>query len=366
MEKKTVKLTNFIKIKDELNALADQYKIAKENDNVEELNNIEAKYNDLKVLLRSNAYYFNGLDEFVINNKIANESDEKQISYLEAKKAEKKVYKSNKSYIAMVEKADTIDDYIVKNSQKKRNFVKKHFKPIVVGAAALMLLGSLSACRIGNRKNKAIYETNDKVIETTTEETKQDDKEEITTEKLNDLVETDENGIKLNPLEISTDENGKNNENTKKDDVSYTNKGNGSSVGTTGSNGSVGTGKKTTTEKSLDPHTEQKESTTKKTTITTETIKEESVKEPEAVDYPTTIIDNTGKKSSETTDYDYKEEQIDINDDPSMPIDEPTTEQKTTEEEIIIIEENEEYDDTYDGDVIDDTYGLKLSYKRGV
>ena len=362
MKKKTVKLTNFVKIKEDLNALAEQYKIAKENDNAEELNKINAKYEDLKVLLRSNSYYFNNLNEYEINNQIANETDEKQIGYLEAKKAEKKVYKSNKSYIAMVEKADTIDDYIVKNSQKKRNFVKKHFKPIVVGAAALMLLGSLSACRIGNRKNKAIYETNDKVIETTTEETKQDDKEEITTEKLNDLVETNDNGITLNPLETSTDENGKNNENTKKDDVSYTNKGNGS-VGTTG-NTSTGTGKTTTTEKSLDPHTSTKEAGTKKTTTTTETIKEESVKEPDAVDYPTTIIDNTGKKSTETTDYEYKEETVDINDGTDMPIDEPTTEkEKTTEEETIIIEENEEYEDTYNGDFIDESSSLVLTYR---
>lgn len=362
MEKKTVKLTNFVKIQEELNQLAEDYKVASSNNNIEKLEAIKGKYEDLKTLLRSNAYYFNKLDVYDVNNKINNEQDIVKKGHLEAKKAEKKVYKSNKSYISMVEKADTLDDYIEKNSQKKRNFVKKHFKPIAVGTVVVLLLGSLSACKFGKKKDQYGYEPSNKIIETTTEDNTIEETKEITTENLNDLIETNDNSIKLNPLEETTDTNtidSKNNTTDKKDNVSYTNKNTGS-VGTTGTSS---TGKTTTTTKSLDPHTEQKEAATKKTTTTTTTIKQESVKEPEAVDYPTTIIDNTGKNTTEKTDYEYKEETIDINDGTDMPIDEPTTTEQPTTQETIIIEENEEYEDTYNGDVIDDTYGYVLSYR---
>ena len=63
MENKTVKLTNFKKIKDELNNLAKEYETAKQNNDSKKLEEIKVRYEDLKILLRSNAVYFKKLDK---------------------------------------------------------------------------------------------------------------------------------------------------------------------------------------------------------------------------------------------------------------------------------------------------------------
>ena len=98
MEKRTVKLTKFNKIQEELNGLAIRYEHAKENNLKEELENIKERYEELRILLRSNYAHFKKLDTYEINGIINNSEDEHQIAQLEAKKHEKKVYKSNKTY----------------------------------------------------------------------------------------------------------------------------------------------------------------------------------------------------------------------------------------------------------------------------
>ncbi|MBQ9024736.1 MAG: hypothetical protein IJ105_05955 [Bacilli bacterium] len=376
MEKKTVKLTNFVKIQEDLNKLADEYKIAKENNNEEELVNINEKYAQLKVLLRSNAHYFNQLDENSINEKITNETDNIEKGHLKAKIAEKSVYKTNESYITMVDNTKNLDDYIenttkkeeVVINKKKRNFVKKHFKKLAIGAAAVMLMGSFVGCFNKSKTTKG-YTTEVSINEQeTTQEPviTEDDTQEITTESLNELVDSKDevkintkDGIKLNPLE----EGPKDKENaSKKDNVKYTDKvkvGGSKVVG--GSAAPSTTGASTTT-KALDPHTSQKEAEVKKSTTTTTTIKQESVKEPEAVDYPVNIIDNTNVNKKEVVTYEYKEEKTNINNNSNMPIvEQPVVEpekqpvqEPITEEEIIIYEENIEQDELYDGDLIDE------------
>ena len=92
MEKKTVMLTNFKKIQEDLNNLAQEYKIAKDNNDEKKLNNCTKQYEELKTLLRSNAYYFNNLNVTEINNKLEVIDNEEEIGHLKAKKAEKNVY----------------------------------------------------------------------------------------------------------------------------------------------------------------------------------------------------------------------------------------------------------------------------------
>ena len=62
MEKRTVKLTNFVIIQNRLNDLAKEYEVAKKENDKEKLENIKVRYEDLKTLLRSNAVYFKNLD----------------------------------------------------------------------------------------------------------------------------------------------------------------------------------------------------------------------------------------------------------------------------------------------------------------
>lgn len=387
MEKRTVKLTNFIKIQNSLNDLAKEYEVAKKENNKEQLEVIKGKYEDLKTLLRSNAVYFKKLDKYEVNNQIANEENQERINHLEARKREKKVYKSNKSYTKMVEKADDLDTYIIKNSHKKRNFTLKHWKSITVAAATLVLVGSLSACNLF-KKNKKTVSKNDVTIEQqVTEDITKEEVTEVTTEAYEEIEETNDNGIILNPLEKTDNETKVN----KKDNVKYTNNKN-AGVPSTGTPIIPAGG---TTEKPLDPHTQEKEEKTSETpgtTITTDengnkvektvnpdgtttkvtTIKEESVKEPEAVEYPTEVIDKTGGiPEKESVDVEEREERQEPNTSENLPIDEnvnkqnnnnqsttqqPTTQQPTTEK--VIYEYDEQYETPYDGDEIDEGYSL--------
>ena len=415
MENKTVKLTNFKKIQEELNILAKEYETAKQNKDSKKLEEIKVKYEDLKTLLRSNAVYFKKLDKYEVNNQIANTDDETKISHLEARKREKNVYKSNRNYISMVEKAATLDDYIEKNSKKKLNFVKKHFKPIAVAAASIILLGSLSSCKFGKNKNetsKVGYTTEAQIVEEpTTEEVI-----EVNTED-----ETNDNKIKLNDL-VDVDNETKT---TKKYSDNYLNK---TIPGTTGTGTGTSKGVGTSQEKAMDPHTDEIEQETSQpesstsytdengndvtvtvnpdgTTTTITTIKEESVEEPEAVDYPTETIDNTGIPKEEKVTIEEKEERentIDINDNNITIEEEKTTQTNTNRStttttvdttisetttnttnttntnEIVtengekvtyeyievkedvytgdLVEETTEYEDIYTGDEVDETY----------
>ena len=311
MEKRTVKLTKISKIQEELDNLAKEYEVAKRDNNQEAKESIKERYEELKVLLRSNAVYFKNLNS-------ENTS--------EAKEIEKQNYQNNRRYISMVEKSNTLDDYVKKN--EKRTIVKKHWKKVALGATIVALIGSISACSLNKKgninKNEVVYTSNEEIKEPTTEDV-----------KLNDISETKEDtNIQLNALpEENNKDNIKGGKNSNPN-VEYT---------------SVPEGK--TIEKALDPHVD----TNTASGITTNTIiiKENEATEPTAEDYKTEIIDRTDISKEEKEEITETEEKIPVNTD-NLPIDgednkKPDKEDKEddkkedtdipTEEKVIIVED---------------------------
>ena len=107
MEKRTVKLTKFEKIEDQLNQLSKEYGDAVLNDDKEALKEISDKYKKLRILMLSNEDYFINYNPKDLKVQIQDEENLEREYQLEEqlrlKKQQKREYKANKAYIGTID-----------------------------------------------------------------------------------------------------------------------------------------------------------------------------------------------------------------------------------------------------------------------
>ncbi len=164
------KLTKFKKIKENIEKIVEEYKEAKENNDENRMIELQAEYEDQKILLYSNESYFQNLKKKELKSEKNELEDDQEIKNINAKLNQKKEYANNKSYIDMVEKSKTIDEYIENASHKKRNFVRRHFKKFALGVALVVALLSGGKLLSGRNNNDSIKD-NKTNIESTIDST---------------------------------------------------------------------------------------------------------------------------------------------------------------------------------------------------
>ena len=192
MKNETVNLTKFEDIQQELKELEVRYKNASEKDDKEELTKINNRYKELRTLLFScENYYKNIYNAEKLKEEIELEDDDSIIDELQSeltdKNYEKKLFKKNKAYISILDKAPSIEEY-ANNTKKKLNFVQRNIVPIVL-ATALLVGGGVVLSSCGKSNN------NKNTIKTTTEATTEDNNDlitssttEVTTQAMTDDV----------------------------------------------------------------------------------------------------------------------------------------------------------------------------------
>ncbi len=339
-----MKVKKIQEIKDMFSDLTKKYEIAKENNDTQELENIKIEYKNLKKLLYSNEAYFGNLKESDLEERSNNATTKEERNKVATLSAQKQQYKSNKSYINMVEKCGTLEDYIKKSKRTNFRFVKRTFKKVVlVGAAAGVLMFSLATCGKNKEKNEKNVDKNitteetDNTNENTTETTQKTEETETTEEKdNNDSLETAKNSIYLNPISKEKNEKDvKNNDSKSNDDISLEN---GSETSYISYNDFTPTEKV----ESLDPNISNYNTNE---VINVEIVNETSATEANAIDYKPTTEENKEEKviienKSEKTKVEVVEEKT--TEEPEAVDYKPTTEETTSKEEKVTIIEKEE------------------------
>lgn len=169
-------------LKDKFKSLEEKYEIAKAEDDIELIEEIEQEYQGLRRQLYTNEAYFASLSTKEAKTKRVLEN-------------QKKEYKKNKSYINTVEKSNTLEEYIKNTNRKEFNLVKRNFKKFaLIGGAAVLIFG-LTTC-----KTKKNAKTKDEVVKITTTEEIKEVTEEIATENKTSEEEIAKETIKLNQI----------------------------------------------------------------------------------------------------------------------------------------------------------------------
>ena len=316
----------FEDLKTKFDQLIVDYEAAKTAKDATQMAALEQEFVNLKSVLFSNEAYFLDIKNRNLNKGIKQATTEAEKDLFRTYKYQRQNYRDNSYFISNAEKASNVEEFIIKNNQKKRNFVKRNFKKFVAGAlvAGLLIGGGVG---LKNKLNK-----NDKG----------NNSPEVTTEAVTE--QPTEAAIDVVPVEQETEEkklgelpelnaltNGKDSA-----ELSTTASKSGAALVVNGGNG-VSTGETTTsTEEAQDPHVDTQ--ATETTTTTEEVVPEEPVEEPEEKEYTEEEkVDDVGEEEfkpvEEETDPTHSVDEID----PTKPVN--PTEEKVT---IIEVEEPEE------------------------
>ena len=277
----------FESLKEKLTKLEVEYRKAKANNDEKELKRIQREYTYLRSIAYTSKTYFGSLKTKDLNNAVASAQNQKEVDTLSAKQFQKRQFSKNKTYVKNLEKADTLEDFIEKS--KKRNFVQRHFKPIIIVASALVV--AITAGTIAKLKSHKKHIDNQSSItvespsqmqkaslledkinglkEENDKESKEESKEEKELPELNDFVYSD------NSSSVSYSENN----NSSKATITYTDNANTTTTDD---------GKKVVIEE-LNPNITDYDNS-QSTTETT--LPETEAKEPEEQEYNNTETDN--------------------------------------------------------------------------
>ncbi|MBP3635496.1 MAG: hypothetical protein J6J17_03450 [Bacilli bacterium] len=256
-------VTKFEDIEKGFNEIVEQYKKAKQDDNKSLLSELEKKYEKQRRLLYSNEYYFANLTRRKARKY--SKKVQKELLY------QKKNYKDNILYIDMIEASDSIESYIgnqsiymenvKKDTNKKRNFVKRHFNKFVLGAGIILSLTAgligLGSCNKRDKSNK-----NQTRTESTT----------------NDIIDDTKNIINNIPQYFQMPNEGENNKNEEDNKINQVTKTESSKDNNLNKESSISS-KPEVTIIPLNPGVSNSDGNT--TTI----VQDESLKEPTAVTY---------------------------------------------------------------------------------
>lgn len=265
---------------------------------------LQLEYKNLRTLLISNYMTFRNMNKGEIRAKKLS-ADSETAKIFEEDLKQKKTYKKNGWYVKMVDESSNIDEYVENNSHKKRIFVKKNFKKIVIAGALLTSVLALTSCH--NKKNTKKVDQNNKTnsIESTetptatitstptvyTEMSKEDGS--ITLVPLPE-INPNEIGIIVPTEEASVKDDNKKSSTSSKDAIVY--------------NVDPETGKIVVYEE-LNPGVDVNQKSEK--TTTTEVVNENSAGEPSAVD-ANNYKDSTNIPKDEKVTIDEKETRTDV------------------------------------------------------
>ena len=310
----------FEDLKTKFDQLIVDYEAAKTAKDATQMAALEQEFVNLKSVLFSNEAYFLDIKNRNLNKGIKQATTEAEKDLFRTYKYQRQNYRDNSYFITNAEKAANVEEFIIKNNQKKRNFVKRNFKKFVAGAlvAGLLIGGGLG---LKNKLNK-----NDKG----------NNSPEVTTEAVTE--QPTEAAIDVVPVEQETEEkklgelpelnaltNGKDSA-----ELSTTAAKSGAALVVNGGNG-VSTGETTTsTEEAQDPHVDTQ--ATETTTTTEEVVPEEPVEEPEEKEYTEEETEEQTTTEEETSTEEETEEQTNT--------DEKVTIIEVEEPEEIVIPEN--------------------------
>ena len=202
MANKTVKLTKFEKIESELQELSKRYGDAILNDDKEELEAISRRYKELRVLMLSNEDYFINYNPKALKSEIQDEEDLERKYQLQEqlrlKKQQRRLYKSNNAYIGTIDKSLTMAEYVKRNKNKTWNFVRKHFKKIILTG---VLIGGLAVgLKSCSKEEKDKFDKTRDIPQTTTEavvtqETTTNDYDKNTKEETTETTKTQTSNV---------------------------------------------------------------------------------------------------------------------------------------------------------------------------
>ena len=311
----------FEDLKTKFDQLIVDYEAAKTAKDATQMAALEQEFVNLKSVLFSNEAYFLDIKNRNLNKGIKQATTEAEKDLFRTYKYQRQNYRDNSYFITNAEKAANVEEFIIKNNQKKRNFVKRNFKKFVAGAlvAGLLIGGGVG---LKNKLNKNDKGNNSPEV-TTEAVTEQPTEEAI------DVVpvepETEENKLGELP-ELNALTNGKDSA-----ELSTTASKSGAALVVNGGNG-VSTGETTTsTEEAQDPHVDTQ--ATETTTTTEEVVPEEPVEEPEEKEYTEEETEEQTTTEEETSTEEETEEQTNT--------EEETEEQTNTDEKVTIIEVEE-------------------------
>ena len=326
-----MKLKKFQVVKYVIESIADDYKTAKENNDIEVMDELNKQYSASRDLLWSNyAHFKNNVDVVKLNTEINDDNvDEHTKEQNKIKLYQKTLYtqnRKNKQFINIVEKSENIDDFIKNNSKKKVNFVKRNFDRFALGAAACTALAFVavgcSNSKEDTKQTSSIVSTQstDNVENTTenitTEIIKEENTQEVTKNNVDDLLGS--LYVKLNSLPEEYDKdfiiNGNNSDNSDKNNKENKNINVNSGEAIIKYNNEQF--KKQEKIEALDPHVTNDNSSVTTTTI----VNEKTATEKTPVDYKNKVINNTDKNKEEKVIVEEKHENVTVNVE-NLPID---------------------------------------------